>query len=534
MGSRSGGSPGPEGPALRLVLPVSLALACEPLGAARGPAPAPAGRLVASPAALDLGLVRVGEDAPTTATFTVENTSARPIVLSGHDEPLDRAGPVDGAFSVDAPGPALRLAPGERRRFTVTFDPPTDGAYEAELRLLPGAERLRLRGSADAPVLAVRAPSAAVAPYGCAARVAATLRNDGERPLLLDGLAVDGPGWSTSAPATAFTLAPGRSLAVDLVFAPAWGDDPAAPAALRFTTNDRLAPAVALPLTGLPLRGAARAEDFALRPPSAADLLIVAETDGVLDAHTDKLRAALPGLLDAFAAADADLHVAATTTGAACPAGDPAVVTPALPPDRRLRALLDALDAPADPAASVVDVAAAALAADTPGACLDGFRRARAPLAVLFVTGRPEPTGRDAAALDAALRAPAADALPLQVHAALNPTDTPCAGARYADGTAALVLRTGGVLIDLCAPDWTDGLAALADTTLAAARGPDRLVLAARPVRDSLAVTVGGAPTEDWAWIDAENAVLIDATDDRPAGTPVTVTYEAALDCPSE
>ena len=493
---------------------------------------APAGRLVASPAALDLGLVRVGADAPTTATFTVENTRATAVVLSGHDEPLDRAGPADGAFTVDAPGPALRLAPGERRRFTVTFDPPTDGTYEAELRLLPGAERLRLRGSAHAPVLTVRPPSAAVAPYGCAARVAATLANDGERPLTVDALTVEGPGWSTSAPATAFTLAPGRSLAVDLVFAPTWGDDPDAPAALRFTTNDRLAPARAVPLTGIALRGAPRAEDFTLRPPTAADLLIVAETDGVLDAHTDKLRAGLPALLDAFAAADADLHVAALTTGGACPAGDPAVVTPALPPDRRLRALLDALDAPADPAASVVDLAAAALAADTPGACLDGFRRARAPLGVLFVTGRPEPTGRDAEALADALRAPAADALPLRVHAALNPSDTPCAGARYADGTASLVLATEGVLIDLCAPDWSDGLAALVDTTLAAARGPDRLVLAARPVLPSVQVTLDGAPTADWSWLDAENAVLMDTTEGRPAGTPVTITYEAALDCP--
>lgn len=513
--------------------------ACEPWGP-RGGGPDTAAvadedALVLSPALLDLGRVSVGQDAPVVAEFTVQNLGAGARTVHGFDEAVRVSGPDDAAFHVDADEPFLTLQPGESRAFSAVFDPPRDGDWVAEIRLNHGIEVLRLRGSGQAPVLDVSAPDIPSVPIGCHGSFDVRVENAGRERLRIESPVVaDGPDFELAVALPALGIAPGEGVDLRMRFAPGWQEpaDSTRTARLFLPTNDPQQGEVGLPLQGFAWAGSEVVETFRFHARSQADVLFVADTDGVMSAHVDKAQAALGGFLSALDAANVSLHAAVVTGGGACPTTAPAWVDDDAPAWQRESVLRDGFEGPAGADAErLLALAVETLEQDVPGGCLEGFRREGAALHVVVVSGGPDGGALDPADALAALSGAHPDAREVVVSAVIATESAGCGGAAYGGGYAEAALGSGGEIVDLCGADWSAGFERVAARSHAGVDGGLSLPLVDGALLDSVSVMVDGASWVDWEH-DPDAGALVFPPETAPEpGSDVRVRYRLGVAC---
>lgn len=513
--------------------------ACEPWGTPGGAidtgAADPDDALVVSPAYVEFGSVEVGSDAPRSAEFTVTNAGPTALTVHGFDEPVQTAGPDVPAFFVDVDAPYFSLQPGESRVLAATFDPPRDGDWSAEVRVNYGVEVLQLRGQGHAPTLAVDVPAVPGTPVGCEAPFDVRVENTGRSRLVLDRVAIEGgDDFSVPVPVDGAGIAPGQGFDLALRFRPGWQvpADGTRQAFLRIEGNDPLQGDVSLPLSAFAYTGSEVVDTFRYHPPSATDVLFVADTDGVMSAHVDKAQAAMEGFLAALDVANVDLHAAVVTPASVCPVTVPGWVDSSDPDWRRLEVLRDGFDVEA-PASTLrlLDHATDALAQDAAGGCLEGFLREGAALHVVALAGGPDASGLEAEASLAALRLAAPLAREVVVDAVIATESAGCGGVAYGEGYAEAALVSAGEIVDLCQPDWTDGFGRIAGRMHAGIEGSLTRPLAEAPLLDSLDVSVDGAAFPGWTWDAEQHAVVFPEATAPDPGSDVRLSYRIALDC---
>ncbi len=519
------------------------AAGCEPWSSARDSGDDGGGAeqeaLVVSPARLDFGTLSVLDDVYATDTFTVTNAGTETVAVHGHDEPVLLEGPegeaADDAVFLVAGDPVFELRPGESRSLLVTFRPTTEASWTAELRVNYGIEVLTLAGSGTAPVAALDGPDGAWSvPFACEDSRAFTLSNAGSEPLHVeDAWIVGDEGFSVADGLVGAEVAPGGTVTGGVRFAPAWSvlDAGLAEADLYVQTDDPRWPVASAPLSALAYAGSTVEDDFTYAPGLDADVVFAVDTAGVMDAYLDRARGALDDFVDALDAGNVDLHAAVLTGAGPCP---PAGWTGSdAARDARIEALEAGLDG--DPGAwddALLGLAAAGLAEDRPGGCMEGFLREGAQLHVVVIAGGPDGSGEDPEAALAALRAAAPDASGVVVSAIIATDDGACGGVSYGEGYADAAVLSGGVVGDLCASDWEASFADLAAVSVLAARGGLAHPLDFEPLVDSITVRVDGATWTDWTWDAEANAVVFDDAAPPAAGSTVEIRYVQAVECP--
>lgn len=514
-------------------------MGCEPLSSYRGldgadgGGQASGGSLAAIPTWLDFGTISAG-GLPATRTLELVNTGDAAVSVFGHDQPVGLFDDNASVFSVESDG-VLELEPGESVRLPVEFAPPTDGRWEAQLTIAPGPVPVDLLGRGRAPVVGADGPAGVVAAVGCESTATVEVFNQGSARLELSDLTLSDPWdvWSLAADPTPAFIEPGDRLRVRYRFSPAY--DPSGgglrQATTRLHTDDPRQPVLDVALEGLALDTEGVVESFTYQPTAAIDMLVVADTDGVMGLQIPGVQAAMPRLVDAFADAGVSLQAAVVTGDSACPTTSPPF---AVPTDERallLDVLESGLDGPFGPGSDRLGDHAVQALDQAAGGCLQGLIREDAFLHVVLVAGDEDRSAASPATQLARIRAAAPAAAATRVSAVLPTDSLGCDGTVYSASYAGIAAAAGGAVIDLCADNLGDWLPLIATAALQDAAEPLAHTLAVEPIAESIAVTVDGEPWGAYRYDAASRTVLFDAASPPRAGASVSVTYRAIDDC---
>ena len=491
--------------------------------------------LVLSPAWLDFGTARAGAE-PQEQSFTLINAGNTEVVVHGHDEIIDSYDPDDGhIFEVDA-DPVLALQPGESQDVTVRFRPPTQGLWDARIDVNNGAEVLQLSGRGAAAVIGATAPARVSTLFGCRAEMPFEIFNQGDLPLHvtdIDLLSPD-PTWSLHLDPSPFQLGPGDRTTVQVSFAPSWDITTGGlrNALVQVVSDDPLTPELAIRVEALAYEGVRIEEGFTYRPGHSVDLLVVADTDGVLSLYAERLADNIGVLVGILEDNNIAVQLAGLTGADICPSSEPAWTAGDASLASRRAALSAALEGDTGPGSEMlVEHAIAALSARP--SCLSGFLRPDAQLHVIVLAGGPDGSPRPPEAQLIELHNAVPAASDVAVSAVIPTTDSGCAGTTYGAGYADMAIDSAGAIADLCAPSLDGAMEAIAGASLRVASGGLRYVLREAPDPDSLAVQVDGSTFTEWTYDPRDQAIIFGADTAPSTGAEVGIAYSPELDCRS-
>jgi len=530
----------PQGPdaQVRLVLLCGL-LGCEPLGSFRGldkideETPGES-ILVVSPATIDFGTVTPSE-AGTQRTLTLRNAGNEAVTVYGHDQLIGLYGEDAQVFSLSAE-PVMDIAPGEVHVLPVVFAPPTDGRWEAVLEIQPGDWRVEVLGRGSAPVVGVDDPDGTTAPIGCESRVSVDVFNQGSEPLTVEDLVLDDPwdAWSLTVDPTPAQLDPGERLRLSYAFSPGYLGDSGGlrPATASVITDDPRQARSDVLLEGLALQVDGVEEQFTYSPGAVVDLMVVADTDGVMGLRIPSVQAAVPALIDGFLDVGTSLHTAVITGESPCPQTLPSWADTSVERLARIDHLQVGLEGERGPGSDWLGVqAVTALAQADEGGCLEGFLRPGARLHVLLVAGDHDQSEQSATTQLARIAAEAPVASQTMVSTIL-PTDTfGCGGTLYDETYAEMAVLSSGALVDLCSSDLSAIVGQIADAAVADLRLALEHPLEPEPIPESIEVEVDGDAWPHYEYRAEDHTIVFDS--DRPpgAGSEVVVRYRAVEEC---
>jgi hypothetical protein len=191
------------------------------------------------------------------ATVLVGLTSQRALTvrsIGSTDLTVSALQPSDATFSVVG-DTAFQLAPGAAKTLGARFSPTRPGAHEGSLAIHSNA--------ADQPILAIplagiaaRGPEIVVEPesldfasvaIGHSAELPLTVRNPGDRPLLVTAVGADQPAFTVVGDTT-FGLDPGTASVLTVRFTPSV--EGRLQGSLSIICNDRVRPTLLVPLVG--------------------------------------------------------------------------------------------------------------------------------------------------------------------------------------------------------------------------------------------------------------------------------------------
>jgi hypothetical protein len=248
--------------------------------------------LVVSVTSLDLGRVDVGERAAAIVTLT--NAGDAHLLLN---TPILESG--SGQFEI-LPPITPDVAPGSSVTFELGFTPVSPGVDTARILLTSNDPDQQLvavaaTATASAPVLALEPAALDFGTWGATCTIARTVqvRNDGDRTLIVDDLAVLGGGFAIVASpfdTLPWRLRPGEHRSVTVHFEPTRAITYAA--SLVVNTDDPVNPELAVALDGVGAENALVEESYAA-PGAPIDIVFALDGD---DALAASLAAALPSM----------------------------------------------------------------------------------------------------------------------------------------------------------------------------------------------------------------------------------------------
>jgi hypothetical protein len=248
--------------------------------------------------------------------------------------------------------------------------------------------------------------------------------------------------------------------------------------------------------------------------------------------YNESAHGALSGFIDALDQSNVDLHAAIVSHSSSCPSTWPGYTTSEDSPSEWLDFLRDGFAAAGGFGSSALgDHAAAVLAHDSPGDCLEGFLREGAQLHIVLVAGDQNSTTNSTELQVSNLRALAPDASSLRISVMVPTSSEACSGLSLGAGYMELAAETGGAIEDLCLDDWSQSFLAFADVSIEAQEGELLHTLASSPVVESIGVRAGGADIHDWSWEPELGAIrFLEDTLITP-GEWVEISYAAAAEC---
>ncbi|MFQ5603745.1 MAG: choice-of-anchor D domain-containing protein, partial [bacterium] len=207
-----------------------------------GPPPPPEPNIAVNPPAHDFGAVAIGSSA--NQTFVVGNTGNDVLDVSG----ISLVGVDAGDFQITAGGGAVALTPGASQNVTVQFQPASEGAKSAVLRISsndpdqnPFDLNLSGSGVTSQPNIAVNPPAYdfGVVNVGSSANQTFVVSNSGTEMLNVTGttlLGTHATEFQISNGGGTFTLAPGASTNLEVTILPT--SEGAKTATLRLSSDD--------------------------------------------------------------------------------------------------------------------------------------------------------------------------------------------------------------------------------------------------------------------------------------------------------
>jgi hypothetical protein len=268
-----------------------------------------------APAAVDFGNVGIGR--PTTAGFEIANVGASDCILG--DPVLTRGEPAFHWPGYVAPL-GRTLPPGGRTSVRVQFtaDAARDYAGQVELYVSNKAAPkltvpLHAHGDAGCFTVAPATLDFGGGHVGCGfPPQTAMLSNNCPAAITINSLSAPAPFGISGGPALPLALAPGQQLQATVTYAPqSLGDDDVA--LLAVATSVSPVP-YGIGLTGAALADVVQTDQWDQSTPKV-DLLIVMDNSGSMAEEQAALTQNLDRLWNRIALADADFHIAVTTTG---------------------------------------------------------------------------------------------------------------------------------------------------------------------------------------------------------------------------
>lgn len=481
--------------------------------------------IAVSPTRLDFWEVASGE--AVTLPFTV--TSVGEVALQVEAIRLEGTGSftlVDGAEGFD-------LLPGESREIDVVFAPTAPGEQSAVATVISDdAEQpevdVDLVGDGHVPSLVITPDPWAFGalPLGCADSVTLTLQNVGAVDLTIDAWDYTGEGFTFVPVRTPpLSLAPYAYTTGVVTFSPSV--EGAGEGALAVVSDDPRGVVTAIQ-TGEGIGAGSGLDHFVTEADPPVDVLFAIDRSTSMDDDAAGLAAAFSTFIDRMSAVTTGWHIGVVTTDGGCFNGgvldsetaDLASVfgdAVVFGDDREIvydEALFQLVDA--------------ALGETGTGDCNGGFLRDDALLHVIVVSDEPERSEEEASVWTWDWFLPRflgyVTSPSLLVVSGIVDTEGCNEGA---DGYAEAIAATGGEPLSICAGDWADRLATLADASLAYTWS---FPLSQEPVPASIVVTVDGVVLAGgWTYDASANVVVIETLS---PGAEIDVAYELASACP--
>lgn len=477
-----------------------------------------------SPELVDFGVLAIGESA--TAEITVQNVGGTESTLTVQGAALT----IEDPFAIRVPEGPLLLASGVSLTLSLTYAPSLMGDHATHLWVSsddPDEPEVvtQVIGGLHGPALQVSPATIDLGEdwVGCELGATLALSNEGDAPLTVAGVLVEGDGFALSdAPSPPFVVAPGEEVPVGLAFVgPSEGDHAGA---LRVQSDDPRGE------RGATLVAAARAptehvERFALPAVPEVDLVLLVDQSDSMDDDEAALIEQLGALMDRLAATPVDWQLAVVTEDDGCATGG---VIALADPEWRTRMAEAVGGAEGALSEALLALGALSLGEAAEGGCNEGLLRDSSFVHVVAVSDERDRDWTEWHTNVSAMRTAVGEPWRLVVSAIAGDLPWGCAtegnSAEAGYGYAQAAEATGGAYLSFCS-DWADSVDVLAATTLSRTVFP----LAATPEPDTLVVTVDGVDPGGWAWDVVRGAVVFDVA--PASGSVVEARYTEEWAC---
>jgi hypothetical protein len=266
-------------------------------------------------------------------------------------------------------------------------------------------------------------------------------------------------------------------------------------------------------------------------PIGAVDLVMAVDRSQSMDPFLPVLQAAIPSLVDALAARNLDLHLAAVVDDDGCVNGAQAWLDQGSGESEVAAAWSDMLTT--DGGSSLAErpflllEQALSTAASGSGGCNEGLIRGGAGLHLIGVSDEHEQSGGSWESHLATLQAFGFSPEMVVLHAIAG-DDAGC-GASAFDGFSDAVSESGGLGLSLCSADLEGDLEGLAAAVAGVAGSPETAgpyALTQQPVTGTIVPEIDGVVVREGWRFDAEsNSLIFDASSAPPPGALLEIGY---------
>ena len=484
-----------------------------------------------SPTTLDLGTL----DAPGTATLTLTNHGDGLIALQEVS-----ASSADLSFTTSAED----LPPGGTAEITVSWSPlsPTTLSDEIEILALssetgPHELSVPVTGQADWAVVDLQvSPDLGTVKVGCDTSADVVVANAGTTDLVVDRLALgSGVDFKLQSdggdlPAFPWTLAPGASQTVQIVFTPL--DDGGYTETVVATTNDPVTPEATAEVTANGTIEEQNSIEYTVQERQASTVYFSMNESAVSPTvgHGTRLQDALPVFFETLQSLGVTFRMGFSTQSNALnllpveyvdstldPAEAAAIVSDALPTavttnnDYQLMSLSNALTEHGD------------WLFEEGGTWDDSY------LNLIGINYDNEVSPGSVTTYIEEYQSYKDDPSDVVIHAIAGPLPRGCGDAIPTEMLDAAVTATGGVFLEYCDTDWTDNM-----TTLAKAIVGDRthFTLTGDPAVWSIEVSIDGVDAaEGWSYDETDHEVIFEPDAYPETGSQVRIDYVMTTTC---
>jgi hypothetical protein len=487
---------------------------------------------------------------PQERTVTVSNTCDGDLQIESVE--LGPNAPA-GVFGVSGIEDFL-IGAGESSTFVVTFDPATDGEFNARILVDSNAEdnpteAVRVQGRGVAPRIKVTPETYEYGePYiGCETGQPFQIINEGTADLVVSDIEVFTPSldeYSLDLNAfengnLPFTVAPydtsagGPAVDVFLDYLPL--DTFEDPARIDFTSNDPLRTVATVNSLGSGTLFGQNTDPFEQPIRSATDILFTLDRSGSMYDNNENVVNNFDVFIQTLTNLEADFHAGVVVGDVGCIAGSDPYIDASFSESRAL----DAFSTMADIDRVLVPYgrneergfmqAEAALGKVGAGECNSEFYRDDAFLSIVHVSDEPEQSVNTWSFYVGLFQSLKADPEDVKVNAVAGDYPTGCGSASAGTGYYEASVATGGLFLSICATDWAEKLENLATESVSI---NDSFELSLQPVPQTIEVVVDGvrSPT-GWEYEVSSNSVVFD-TDFIPAGgSTIEISYQVLPDC---